>query len=188
MNLPLPVAVALMLAVGALVLWGMWRGWRGLARRSEPRVGALPALPDAGELGQARTAPIEGTYVSTTGAGDWLDRVGAGDLGFRARAVVQVHDGGVQIARAGATDLFVPTHAIDSARLTSGIAGKYVGGKGIVVLRWTTLAADGTPTALDTGIRTLHAADRSTLIDAVSALVAAAPPTSPDSHNPKESE
>ena len=188
MNLPLPVAVGLMLAVGALILWGMWRGWRGLARRSEPRVGALPTLPDAAVLGQARTAPIEGTYVSTTGAGDWLDRVGAGDLGFRARAVVQVHDAGVQIARAGATDLFIPVSALDGARLTSGIAGKYVGGKGIVVLRWTTLAADGTPTALDTGIRTLHAADRSTLLDAVTARVATPPPRPPDSHNLKESE
>lgn len=188
MNLPMPVAVALMLAVGAVALWAMWRGWRGLARRSAPRVGALPTLPDAAALGQARTAPIEGTYVSTTGAGDWLDRLGAGDLGFRARAIVQVFDGGVQIARAGSTDLFLPTDTLEGARLTAGMAGKYVGGKGIVVLRWTVSAADGSPTLLDTGIRTLHAADRSTLIDAVTALVATSPTLPPDSHNPKESE
>lgn len=188
MNLPMPLAVALMLGVGALALWAMWRGWRGVARRSASRVGALPSLPDAAELGAARTAPIEGTYVSTTGAGDWLDRLGAGDLGYRARAVVQVFDAGVQIARAGATDLFLPTDALDGVRLTAGMAGKYVGGKGIVVLRWATTAADGSPTLLDTGIRTHHSADRSTLVDAVAALVASAHPHSPDSHNPKESE
>ncbi|SDC19783.1 hypothetical protein SAMN05216410_1369 [Sanguibacter gelidistatuariae] len=188
MNLPMPLAVALMLAVGALILLAMWRGWRGLRRRGAPRVGTLATLPDAGALGAARTAPIEGTYVSSTGAGDWLDRVGAGDLGFRARAVVQVYDAGVRIARAGATDLFVPVAALVGVRLTSGMAGKYVGGKGIVVLRWTTPAADGTLTTLDTGIRTAHAADRSTLLDAVSALVATANPLPPDSNNPKESE
>lgn len=188
MNLPMPLAVALMLGAGALILLAMWRGWRGVARRSAPRVGALAPLPDAAALGEARTAPIEGTYVSSTGAGDWLDRVGASDLGFRARTVVQVFDAGVRIDRAGATDLFVPAAALVGVRLTSGMAGKYVGGKGIVVLRWTTPAADGSPTTLDTGIRTLRAADRSILLDAVNTLVVAAPPLSPDSHNPKESE
>lgn len=188
MNLPMPLAVALILGAGALILFAMWRGWQGLQQRSAPRVGGLTPLPDAAALGAERTPPIDGTYVSSTGAGDWLDRVAARDLGFRSRAVVQVYDAGVRIARKGALDLFLPVAALIEARLSSGMAGKYVGGQGIVVLRWTTPAADGTTTALDTGIRTTRAADRSTLLDAVAALVAAANPLPPDSHNPKESE
>lgn len=195
MNLPMPLAVTLMLSVGALLLLAMWLGWRRLQRRSSTRVGDLASLPDDAALGAARTAPVEGTYVSSTGAGDWLDRVAARDLGFRARAVVQVYDAGVRIDRAGASDLFVPVADLDGARLTAGMAGKYVGGKGIVVLRWTTPAPDGTTTTLDTGIRTRHAADRAMLVDAINALAArgeaadAAPAPSPDSHHDlKESE
>lgn len=188
MNLPLPVAVAIMLSVGALLLVIMWRGWRSLQARSAAKVSTLPSVPPESELGAARTAPIEGTYVSTTTAGDWLDRVAARDLGYRAKAVVQVFDAGVLVARAGASELFVPVADLTGASRTPGMAGKYVGADGIVVLAWTAESPSGERTALETGVRTLHKSDRPLLLDAVSAL-ASSSSSSPDSRtDTKESE
>lgn len=188
MNLPLPVAVAIMLSFGALLLVIMWRGWRSLQARSAAKVSTLATVPAEADLGAARSEPIEGTYVTTTTAGDWLDRVAARDLGYKAKAVVQVFDAGVLVARAGASDLFVPVADLTGASRTSGIAGKYVGGEGIVVIAWSAVSPSGERTALETGVRTLHKTDRPLLLDAVSALAASSSP-SPDSRTDiKESE
>lgn len=188
MNLPLPVAVAIILSVGALLLVVMWRGWRSLQVRSAAKVSSLAAVPPVAELGAARTGPIAGTYVSTTTAGDWLDRVAARDLGFRSRVVVQVFDAGVLFSRTGASDLFVPARDVTGASRTPGMAGKYVGGEGIVVVAWTAASPTGERTALETGVRTQLKTDRPVLLDAVSAL-AASPSATPDSRTDiKESE
>jgi hypothetical protein len=99
----------------------------------------------------------------------------------------------VRIERRGATDVFVPTASLRGVRRTPGMAGKYVGGEGIVVIEWSATAPDGSPAPLDTGIRTQHKADRALLVAAVDAVAASAAPgqpgalASPDSQNdPKE--
>ena len=193
MNMPLPLAVGLWVALGLVILLVMWRGWRNARARGATVVGALPEVLGAEALGAARTEPMVGTYVSSTTAGDWLGRVAARDLGVRSAATVQVFDAGVRIERRGATDVFVPAAALLGVRRTPGMAGKYVGGDGIVVVEWAATAPDGTPAPLDTGIRTQHKADRATLVDAVDSLVAQAAsrgsgsPASPDTQNdPKE--
>lgn len=191
------VGIAVLVLVLAAVLLAMRAGWRGRARRSATLV---PVLPDAPEqLGPALTEPIEATYVSTTVAGDWLDRVVAHDLGVRSSATVTVHRGGVVVARTGARDLVVPAAALRGASLEPGIAGKVVGGQGLVVLRWEAVAARGAllrgdpparATALDTGLRPRRAADRVRLVETVTALVAAgaegAPPDPTPAELPKE--
>ncbi|WP_143556695.1 hypothetical protein [Sanguibacter antarcticus] len=141
-------------------------------------------MPDGAGLGAARTDAIVGTYVSSTMAGDWLGRVVAHDLGVRSSATVQVFDAGVVIERRGAADVFVPAGVLRGVRRVAGMAGKYVGGEGIVVIEWSASSPDGAPVPLDTGIRTQRASDRSILVDAVGALTASAvvgPYVSPDS-------
>jgi hypothetical protein len=82
----------------------------------------------------------------------------------------------VLISRTGARDLFLPASSLRGVDRTGGIAGKVVGGEGLVVLSWE---SPGGPD-LDTGLRVRHAADRPLLTDAVAALVAATPaPTDP---------
>jgi hypothetical protein len=187
----MPVAVALLAAIGVALLLIMWRGWRTIQVRSASKIGSLAAVPAPEQRGGERTPPIEGTYVSTTTAGDWLDRVAARELGNRAQAVVQVFDAGVLIARSGAADVFVPANALASAARSPGMTGKYVGGEGLVVVQWTTPSRAGEVTALDTGIRTLHKADRAVLADAVNNLVlpTATHPLPADSRtDPKESQ
>jgi hypothetical protein len=166
-NLPLPVAVAIMVLIAAALFAVMWVGWRGRVRRTAPLVPSLPQPPD--DLGAARTAPIDAVYVSSTTAGDWLDRIAAQDLGFRSRAVVQVFDAGVRIERAGGHDVFVPAAAVRGAATSPGMAGKFVGKDGLVVVTWT-LRTPESSTTLDTGLRTTHAAERPVLVDAVRSL------------------
>jgi hypothetical protein len=170
-NLPLPVAVGIWIVLAAALLAIMWFGWRGRSRRSRALVPALPSRPDDAALGEARTQPVDAVYVSSTTAGDWLDRVASHDLGFRSNATVQVFAGGVVVAREGAEDVFVPAADVVEAKTAPGMAGKFVGKDGLVVVTWR-LVAPGTdgPVTLDTGLRTRHAADRPLLVDAVNAL------------------
>lgn len=198
------IVVLALLFVGALAL--MWAGWRRREVRTGAVVPRLPAVPV--DLGAPLGPPVPATYVSTTTAGDWLDRVVAHDLGVRSAAVVTVHEAGVLIARTGARDVFVPVGSLAGVERTPGMAGKYVGGAGLVVLRWrvdpagepahdedphpapdqpsdpSSGAPGRTGTLLDTGLRTRRAADRAALVDGVRALLPSTPATSPTRTSP----
>src|SRR4051812_50078033 len=106
----------------------MRAGWRARTRRSSALVPDLPTAP--ADLGAERLGPLDATYVSTTRAGDWLDRVTAQGLGVRSPAQVTVYDAGVRIARQGAGDLFVPAAAVRGATRAPGMAGEGGGGGG----------------------------------------------------------
>ncbi|KRD45115.1 hypothetical protein ASE38_14080 [Cellulomonas sp. Root930] len=166
------VSTVVLVLVVIVVFWGMRAGWRARTRRSSTLVPALPAAPAV--LGAERLGPVEATYVSTTRAGDWLDRVTAEGLGVRSPAQISVFDAGVRITRQGATDLFVPASAVRSATGAPGMAGKVVGGEGLVVLTWQADTDD--PRGLDTGLRPKHAADRERLIDALTTLTSGTAP------------
>jgi hypothetical protein len=166
------VSTIILVAVVLLVYWGMRAGWQARTRRSAKVLAALPVAP--AELGAERLAPVDVVYVSTTRAGDWLDRVTTQGLGVRSPATVAVFDAGVQISRQGAPDLFVPAASVTGAGSAPGMAGKVVGGEGLVVLTWQADAAD--PRGLDTGLRPKHAADHARLIDALTTLTTGSAP------------
>ncbi|MFI9486202.1 hypothetical protein ACIG47_07400 [Promicromonospora sp. NPDC052451] len=175
------LAVLLLVALAVfLVLYVTLIGRRRLAQRTTAVVPVPPPVPGAdgatgtAGVGPARLGPLEAVYVSTTLHGDWLARVGAHGLGDRSNALVSVHDGGILIERDGARDLWVPVNAIRSATLAPGMAGKYVGADGLVVVTWAVPEADGVaPALVDTGLRTRRATDRGGLVDAVRHLLAA---------------
>ncbi len=200
------LAIVLLIALAIfLVLYVTLIGRRRLAQRTTTVVPVPPAVPDGNGsggngsggngVGPVRFGPLEAVYVSTTLHGDWLARVGAHGLGDRSRALVSVHDGGsghdnapgydggVLVERDGADDLWLPVGSIRSAGLAPGMAGKYVGADGLVVLTWAVPEADGVPAALvDTGLRTRRAEDRGGLVDAVRYLLAAQQPQ----HHPEQ--
>lgn len=167
------LSVTLLVLLGAGLLLGMARGWRRLTRGTG-EVPAPPAVPDEDRLGGERTAAFEATYVSTTRAGDWLDRVGAHGLGVRSAATVQVRDAGVVVRRRGAPDVFVPRAALRAVGTSGGMAGKVVGGEGLVVLTWVP-APDDDPRGLDTGLRLRHAHEADELRAATHGLIGTAP-------------
>ncbi|WP_309134408.1 hypothetical protein [Cellulomonas sp.] len=165
--MPTWLSVALLLALLVLALWGMRAGWRNRTRRTALLVPTLPDVP--ADAGPARTEPAEAVYVSSTRAGDWLDRVAAHGLGDRSPAVVSVHDAGVLLRRPGARDLWVPADRLSGVGTTRGQAGKFVGPEGLVVLTWVPDPATGT--ALDTALRMRHDADKEPLLAAARSLV-----------------
>ena len=158
-------SISIFVVLLALAGWGMWRGWRRRARASVAAVPAIPAVPD--DLGDTRLGPLEATYVSSTTAGDWLDRVAAHDLGSRSAAEVEVHDTGVLLRRRGATDVFVPAARLRAVGTAPGMAGKFMGGEGLVVLTWDS----GADRVLDTGLLVRHRSERPALVEAVRALI-----------------
>jgi hypothetical protein len=160
----------LFLLVVPVVFGLMYLGWRGRARRqgdvAEPA--RTPAGGEAG-LGEALLEPVEGTYVSTVRAGEWLDRVVVHGLGVRSRAVLHAGREGVWFEREGARDLFVPAADVVGARVESGIAGKYTLGEGLLVLRWRVRGPDG-DAELDTGFRPRRWADSPLIATALQPL------------------
>lgn len=170
------LSVTILVVLGAALLLGMARGWRRLQRGASP-VPAPPAVPDEDALGAARTEEVPATYVSTTRAGDWLDRVGAHGLGVRSAATVQVRDAGVVLRRRGAPDVFVPRAALRAVGMSGGMAGKVVGGEGLVVLTWVP-APDEDPRGLDTGLRLRHPRQGEELRAATQELIGSTPASS----------
>jgi hypothetical protein len=174
------LSVTILVVLGALLLTGMAVGWRRRVH-GPTDVPAPPAVPDDAALGAARTAALDATYVSTTRAGDWLDRVGAHGLGVRSAATVQVFDAGVLLRRRGAPDVFVPRAALRGVGTSGGMAGKVVGGEGLVVLTWAPAPDDAR--GLDTGLRLRHPREGDVLRAATQELIG----TTPAASGPEES-
>jgi hypothetical protein len=149
----------LVLAAG---YFGMYRGWRN----RQARQADLAPLPDAPA---DDTKGVEGVYVATTSAGDWMDRIAVHELGVRATADLAVSEAGLIFHRQGAADVFIPADHLTGVRADRGIAGKVTAEKsGLVVVTWT---HDGRE--LDTGFRPRRKADTAALTASISTLIGA---------------
>ena len=148
------------------VLFGlMYLGWR---RRGKGQ-GDVPApdtAPPQGGVGTPLVEPVEGTYVSTVRAGDWLDRVVVHGLGVRSAATLHAGAAGVWLERRGARSVFVPAADLRAVRTETGIAGKYTVGEGLLVIRWRRGDVE-----LDTGFRPRQWATASVLATTLQPLV-----------------
>lgn len=121
------VAVAVVAAVFVL----MALGWRG-RKRSQLDVEALPAIPEQLHV----IATYLGQYVSTTSAGDWLDRIAARGLGIRGQCELTLAQEGLLYDRHGAPAVFIPAESIREVNAESGMVGKFVEKQGLFVLTW----------------------------------------------------
>lgn len=149
-------------AVAAVAIALMRVGWRHRQGR-QADVPAPPAVPT--DLG-APVAEAGGQYVSTTTAGDWLDRIGVHGLGMKSNATLTVHPQGVLFTRSGAPDVFLPAADLESVRREAGMAGKFVEAGGLLVVGWR--LGDH---HLDTGFRPRRAHDMAVLVAATEALL-----------------
>jgi hypothetical protein len=165
-------AVALLLLIVVAVWALMLVGWRRRAGRSAG-LDVLPAVP--ADPGPPLTEPAEGVYVSTTTAGDWLDRVTAQGLGTRSAADMVVTGAGVGWMRQGAPQVWAPRAALVGVRRASGMAGKFVERDGLVVVTWRLGEQE-----LDTGFRPRRGQDAGRLARAVGQLVPGGAATGPD--------
>ena len=158
MNTPTAIAtyvfgIVIVVAIG-VVIRRMLRGWRRRAERQAEIIGELPAQPD--RLAPAVVAPTPGLYVGSTIAPNWLERVTAGDLGYRCKAVLTRYPEGILMERTGAGPIWMPQASITGVRTERALAGKVTAGRaatdgtgGILVIRWRLPSG----TEIDTGFR-----------------------------------
>lgn len=142
----LVMASLLVLAIAALSQ-AMMRGWRHRAQQQAKIIGTLPSLPDT--VGQAVVSATKGLYVGSALAPKWNDRVAAGDLGYRAKAVVTRYPEGIMLQRKGAGPIWIPEDAVVGIRTEKNLAGKVLTHKGILAIRWRL----PTGAEIDTGFR-----------------------------------
>jgi len=168
-RLGLTVAV---LVVIALACWGMWAGWRGRAARQ----GDLPEPPaEPVSFDPTLVTGVQGRYLASTTAGDWLDRITAHGLGAVGNAWLSVGEAGVLIEREGARDLFIPASDLVDVRADRGIAGSVFEPGGVVVITWQLGDRQ-----LDSGLRARHVEDHVAVVRAVRALLDGASPLAAD--------
>ena len=151
MNTPTLIASLVMAALVAVMIAffirQMMRGWLHRAQRQAQLIGTLPSLPDT--VGQPTVAATKGLYVGSTLVPHWNDKVAAGDLGFRAKAVLTRYPEGIMLQRSGAGPIWIPENAITAIRSERGIAGKALTHDGILAIRWRLPSG----VEIDTGFR-----------------------------------
>ncbi|MDA2891023.1 transporter [Mycolicibacterium sp. BiH015] len=148
-----PTLVASLVMAGVLVLLiavlirAMMRGWRHRIERQAQLVGTMPPLPDT--VGPALVPATKGLYVGSTLVPHWNDRVAAGDLGFRAKAVLTRYPEGIMLQRTGAGPIWIPDDSISAIRTEKNLAGKALTHEGILAIRWRLPSG----VEIDTGFR-----------------------------------
>ena len=153
-----PTRIALVVIVVVLIvlaLWGMRRGWRNRQRR-QSWIPAPLETPAPGDLSE----PVEGLFIGSATAGDWMDRIAVHDLGVRSRAALAWGEPGVWIDRVGARSVFIPAADVIGVRLDRGIAGTVKAKDSVVVVTWRLGEA-----VVDTGFRADDAAGHAAVLD-----------------------
>jgi hypothetical protein len=141
------IMAAVLAVVVVVLMQAMMRGWRRGTERQAEMIGTLPPLPDT--VGAAIIPATKGLYVGSTLVPHWNDRVAAGDLGYRTKAVLTRYPEGIMLQRSGAGPIWIPDDAIEAIRTERGIAGKVVSEDGILAIRWRLPSG----TEIDTGFR-----------------------------------
>ena len=149
------LALALVLFLGSLAFWG----WRSRKARQES---LFESPNEALEYFGEELARASGSYVATSFASDFLERVNAYGLGIRGVAEILVFTEGVLIVRRGERPL-----AIDKAQIIDVVNSQYVidravEAEGIVSITWTQ-----NTTELATHLRFVDEAARSAIIEAL---------------------
>ena len=127
------IFAAVLVVVIAVVIQLMMRGWRRRAERQAELLGDLPDVPDA--VGSAMIT-TRGLYCGCTLAPAWNERITAGDLGYRSKAVLTRYPEGIMLQRISANPIWIPQESITAIRTERGIVGKVVPRQGILVIRW----------------------------------------------------
>ncbi|MGW5054655.1 PH-like domain-containing protein [Actinokineospora sp. NPDC004072] len=165
------LTLAVLVGLAALMWWGY--------RNRRKRQAHLPAFPQApAELLAAVRAgtapdllpPSTGLYASTVTDAGWQDRVAIGDIGFRAEATAHLLAEGVLFDRTGAQPVWIPAADVVDARTEPGIAGKVMGGAGLLVVRWRIGDHE-----FDTGFRADDKDDYQTWVPALRSLTGGTP-------------
>ncbi|HEY2450371.1 MAG TPA: transporter [Mycobacterium sp.] len=140
------IMAGLLALVIAFIIQLMMRGWREASRQQAELIGTLPDMPNRISPAAITT---RGVYVGCTMAPAWSQRITAGDLGYRSKAVLSSHTEGVLVQRIRARPIWIPKESISAIRTEHGIAGKVGPRDGILAIRWRLPSG----VKIDTGFR-----------------------------------
>jgi hypothetical protein len=152
------IFAAVLVVVIAVVIQLMMRAWQRRARRQDEVIGDLPDIPD--KVGAA-TLTTRGLYCGCTMAPAWNERITAGDLGYRSKAVLTRYPEGILLERSRAKPIWIAQESVKAIRMERGIAGKVVARIGILAIRWQLPSG----VEIDTGFRANHRDDYSAWLE-----------------------
>ena len=152
------IFAAVLVVVIAVVIQLMMRAWRRRAQQQAELIGTLPEMP--GQVSMA-TITTRGVYVGCTVEPAWSERITAGDLGYRSKAVLTRYPEGIMMERVRAQPIWIPQKSIMAIRIERGIAGKVVARIGILVIRWRLPSG----IEIDTGFRANQRDDYATWLE-----------------------
>ncbi|MGV8875931.1 MAG: hypothetical protein ACOH1K_00315 [Rhodoglobus sp.] len=132
------ISALIVISILVLLLGLMLAGW--FARKRRQRHIAAPAQPPA-DLPSGHTS-FSGKYVSTTLAGDQLNRVAVHSLGFRGNCRLEAHPAGIAIFRTGERDLWIPVDAVRGIARATFTIDRVVENNGLQVIQWTLAGTD----------------------------------------------
>jgi hypothetical protein len=125
-------AAVLVVVIGVLIQL-MMRGWRRRGEQQTELIGNLPDVPDM--VGEAMVT-TRGLYVGSTVAPAWNERITAGDLGYRSKAVLTRYPEGIMLQRVRAKPIWIPQESITAIRTERALVGKVSTRNGILAIRW----------------------------------------------------
>lgn len=139
------IFAAVLLVVITVVIQLMMRTSRRRAQRQAELIGDLPQIPD--EVGAA-SITTRGHYCGSMMAPGWSERIAAGDLGYRSKAVLTRYAGGIMVERLRAQPIWIPKDSITAIRMERGMGGRPAR-IGILAIRWRLPSG----VEIDTGFR-----------------------------------
>ncbi|MEE6177496.1 PH-like domain-containing protein [Mycobacterium sp. 050134] len=146
------IFAAVVVVVIAVVIQLMMRSWRRRSQRQEELIGDRPDVPD--QVGAALVT-TRGHYCGSMMAPGWNERIAAGDLGFRSRAVMTRYAGGILVERFRAQPIWIPKDSVTAIRIERSMGGRAVARIGILAIRWRLPSG----VEIDTGFRANHRDD-----------------------------
>ncbi|OBB90039.1 transporter [Mycobacterium sp. 852002-40037_SCH5390672] len=128
------IFAAAVVVVITVVIQLMMRSWQRRSRQQAELIGALPEIPD--QVGAADLS-TRGHYCGSMMAPGWNERIAAGDLGYRSKAVLTRYAGGIMVERVRAHPIWIPRDSITQIRMERRMTGRVSGARiGILAIRW----------------------------------------------------
>ncbi|ORA07827.1 PH-like domain-containing protein [Mycobacterium arosiense] len=142
------IFAAVVVVVITVVIQLMMRTWHRRSQQQAELIGALPEIPD--HVGAA-TISTRGHYCGSMMTPGWHERIAAGDLGFRSKAVLTRYAGGIMVERQRAQPIWIPRDSITEIRMERRMTGRI----GILAIRWRLPSG----VEIDTGFRANNRGD-----------------------------
>ncbi|MGO1544884.1 MAG: PH-like domain-containing protein [Gulosibacter sp.] len=147
------------LAIIAIIIGGMWLGWRR-RRKGQADLSPAPELPQ--DLGEPNFAVDDAHYVATSVTGNALNRIAVRPLAYRGRAVVEVHPSGIAIGIQSERPFFIPREQMTLVARTQATIDRAVEPDGLIAIQWN---IDPTH-SVETFIRIVNPKQRAELLEA----------------------